>query len=120
MHSFQLVIILVIVALPIAWFASEFQPKRWLRLVAGSAAILSTFGVAYVVGSLERLKYNAWYGSASKELIDASVESLERGRTESVLTALKNIQHHFAPTYETKANFDQLAEQAAVAIRSKE
>ncbi len=66
MNSLGLLVLLLVVAAPIAWFASEFQDRRWLRLALGTLAILLSFGVAALVGWLERFNSNAWFGNATK------------------------------------------------------
>lgn len=107
------------VALPLAWFASEFQDRRWIRLVAGLATISASYLVATGVGALEHLNANAWYGSASKMLVDATVEELERGETERLLAELKTLQEQFQPTYENRARYDELVETFVSRLRSK-
>ncbi|HZW31816.1 MAG TPA: hypothetical protein VFF52_13975 [Isosphaeraceae bacterium] len=109
---------LLAIALPIAWFASEFQNRRWLRLALGTAAILLSFGIAFAVGSLERFNSNAWFGTASKNLIDATITELEAGHEERVLRSLKALQHKYAPTYENRARYDSLIEEAVTQMQS--
>jgi cytochrome c biogenesis protein CcdA len=53
-------ILFLTITLPIAWLASEFQDRRWVRIAAGIAALSMSFLVATGVGSLERLNANAW------------------------------------------------------------
>jgi hypothetical protein len=103
-------ILFIAVVLPLAWFASEFWHHRWLRLLLGSSAIALSFLIAYTVGSLEHLNANAWYGGASKNLIDATVTELEKGNTEQVIRELKALQNEFQPTYENRARYDKLIE----------
>jgi len=103
-------ILLLAVVLPFAWFVSEFWPHRVLRLVLGSSAIGLSFLIAYSVGSLEHLNANAWYGGASKNLIDTTVTELEKGNTEQVIRELKTLQNEFQPTYENRARYDKLIE----------
>lgn len=47
-----LLILVVVIALPIAWLRSEFQERRSLRVALGVAALICSFGIAYVVGRL--------------------------------------------------------------------
>jgi hypothetical protein len=105
------IILLLGIALPVAWFASEFWPHRWLRLLLGSSAIGVSFLIAYGVGSLEQFNANAWYGGASQNLIDATVTELESGNTDQVLRELKALQKDFQPTYENRAKYDKLIEE---------
>src|SRR3954467_13865474 len=100
MDAFVPLIGMLVIGIPLAWFVSEFKGPRWLRLVLGSLAIVLCFGIAAIVGTLERFNYNAWYGSASKKLIDATVSELESGNRDRVLRSLKDLQKKYAPTYE--------------------
>lgn len=102
-----LILILVIV-LPLAWLASEFQPRKEIRIPLGIAAIAMAFGVAWIVGSLERLNSNIWYGSATKDLIQNTIVELENGNEDRVLTELRALRSKFHPTYETRADYDKL------------
>jgi hypothetical protein len=102
---------LLTVTFPILWFASEFQDRRWLRIGAGVASILMSFLIAFAVGTMEHLNANAWYGGASKNLIDAAVEELEEGATDRLLQELKVLQEQFHPTYENRARYDKLIEE---------
>jgi uncharacterized membrane protein YcjF (UPF0283 family) len=111
-NTFGLLVLLSVVITPITWFVSEFQERRWLRLVLGTSAILLCFGVAFLVGSLERFNSNAWFGLASKELIDTTITELEAGHNDRVLQSLKGLQGQYAPTYENRARYDHLIEQA--------
>ena len=105
----QAVVTLVLaVALPILWLISEFGSSRPLRILLGVLALLMSFGVAFVVGSLKRLNYNAWYGTASKKLIDSTVIEIESGSIEQLLSELKRVQVQFHPTYENRAQYDEL------------
>ncbi len=120
MNTFGLPVLLLVVAAPIAWFASEFQDRRWLRLASGTLAILLSFGVAALVGSLERFNSNAWFGNATKELIDRAVTELETGNEARVLRSLKDLQGRYAPTYENRARYDMLVQEAVKEMRSPE
>ena len=54
MNTFGFAIIMLALAAPLAWIASEFQNRRWVRLALGCTAILLSLGVAVAVGSLDR------------------------------------------------------------------
>jgi len=103
-------IVILAIALPIAWITSECQNQRWIRLTTGIAAIAVSFLVAIGVGALEHLNANAWYGSASKNLIDTTIEELEHGDQARLLKELKSLQKEFQPTYENRARYDKLIE----------
>lgn len=113
-----LVIVLTVVV-PIGWFASEFQERRWLRIALGTFAILLSFGVALLIGAtFERFNSNAWFGAATGNLLQATVAELEAGRHENALRSLKQLQQEYRPTYENRARYDVLVEQAVARMRT--
>jgi cytochrome c biogenesis protein CcdA len=118
MNAFGLLIGMLAIGVPIAWFASEFQDRRWLRLALGTFAILLSLGVAAVVGSLERFNSNAWFGDASKKLVEATVAELEAGNRDAVLRSLRNLQQKYSPTYENRARYDVLVEETVIQMRA--
>jgi hypothetical protein len=85
------IVLLIVISLPIAWFASEFDQRRSLRIALGSAAIASAIGVAYLVGYLSRLSYNAWYGGASKGLVETTITQIEDGNIDRVMSVLRRL-----------------------------
>jgi hypothetical protein len=115
-----LLVLLLVIATPIAWFASEFQERRSLRIALGSAALVLCFGVAFLAGMLERFNSNAWFGFATKDLIDATIEELESGNEDRVLSSLKNLQQEYSPTYENRARYDELAAEAVANMRDED
>jgi hypothetical protein len=106
---FELILILVI-ALPLAWFVSEFTGPTWVRTLLGIAAIASSFGVAFIFGSLQQWNYNIWYGEATSKLVDETSNQLKAGNTEAVINNLQWLESQYRPTYENRANYDQLVE----------
>jgi hypothetical protein len=118
MSASAVLLLLLVVATPFAWLASEFQDRRNLRLGLGIAAILLSFGVAALAGSFERFNSNAWFGRATKELIDAAVVELEAGNGDRVLRSLKDLQGQYSPTYENRARYDLLVEDVVKKMRS--
>jgi hypothetical protein len=120
MHPIHLITLFFVVGTPIAWALSEFQDRRWIRLTLGTLAISVCFGVAFLAGSLDRFNSNAWFGFASKDLVDAAVSELEAGHQTRVLESLKQLQRKFAPTYENRARYDVLVEEAVQRMRSAE
>ena len=69
-------------------------------------------GVAYLVGHLSRFNYNAWYGGASKDLIDTAVTEIEDGNIDRVVSVLRGLNLNYQPTYENRAHYDELVNEA--------
>ena len=101
----------LVVVLPIAWLISEFQPHRWLRIATGLGTIAMSYFLAAAIGSFERFNSNAWYGEASWNLIDTTIEEIERGETERLVKELRTLQEQFVPTYENRARYDELVQE---------
>jgi hypothetical protein len=109
-----LLVLLFLTGLVAAWAASEFQGRRWLRLLLGISTLLLVGGGSFLAASIgERFNYNAWYGEASGKLIDATVAGIEDGRGDEVVAELKRLRGQFQPTYENRAVYDRLVEEYA-------
>ncbi len=109
---------ILLLGIPIAWFVAEFKGGRLLRVTLGCFAILLCFAVAGLVGRAESFNSNAWFGAASKNLIDTTIAELEAGNRDGVLRSLKTLQQEYAPTYENRAGYDVLIEQTVAQMRS--
>ena len=64
--------------------------------------------VAFVVGSLEQMRSNTYFGDASKKLIETTIYALDDGRIDEVKLGLKELATEYQPSNETRANYDQL------------
>lgn len=106
-----LIALALVVLLPIGWLASEFYENRSVRIALGVLAIATSFFVAFVVGSLEQLRSNTYFGDASKNLIKTTVTELGAGNSEQVLEHLKELQDKYHPTYETRAGYQELVDE---------
>jgi hypothetical protein len=103
-------ILLFVVALPIAWLISEFYDNRTTRITLGICAIAMSFGVAWIVGSLYRLQSNIYFSEATKDLIQNTIVELENDNADNVLTQLRTLRDEFRPTYETRDDYDVLVD----------
>lgn len=109
----QIAILLIITAtLPIAWLIAEFRAGVAVRRSLGIITILWSFGVAALVGGLQYFNANVYFTSASKELLEASVQQLRTGKTEAVLREWSHANDLFAPTYENHARYKEIIQQA--------
>jgi hypothetical protein len=113
-----LILILVLVfVLPVAWFASEFQSRKWLRISLGATSIALSYFVAWLVGSLSHLQYNADYGNASSLLIDTVMTNIEAGKKDELMQELRQLKVDYQPTYENRANYDELVKRFAERLK---
>ena len=115
---FELILVLV-VALPLAWLVSEFMARTEIRVGLGIAAIAMAFGVAWIVGSLDRLQSNIYFGDATKDLIQNTIIELENGNSDRVLAELRKLRSEFEPTYETRDAYDKLVAEYVDAVSDK-
>jgi hypothetical protein len=114
-----LLILLLMAALVVGWFASEFQDRRWLRLLLGGSALMLVGGGTFLATFLvEHFNANASYDLASGDLIDATVLGVEEGRTDEVLAELKRLRGRFHPTYENRAGYDRLVEEYVARLKA--
>lgn len=112
-----MIVLLLVFALPIAWFASEFGKPRPIRIALGIAAISSAMGVAYIIGHMSRWNYNASYGGASKSLIETTVTQIEDGNIDRVMSVLRRLDLDYRPTYENRAHYDELVNEAVLQMQ---
>ena len=77
---------------------------------AGVSSLALSFLVAWIVGMLSHFDYNASYGFASSQLIDTVIVNLEAGNKDDLLRELRQLKADYQPTYENRANYDELVE----------
>jgi hypothetical protein len=104
----------LLVVLPIAWIVSEFWGNHpVLRVALGISAIATiAFGVWAVDSMVIHFNYNAWYGSATKQLIQTSIAQIEDGHLDRVLKVWRGMESQYEPTYENRAGYKELVEAA--------
>ncbi|MFO0919892.1 MAG: hypothetical protein U0872_16465 [Planctomycetaceae bacterium] len=106
-------ILFLLALVPIGWICSEFGNNRFLRISLGAISLVMICGLSILGTNVyNRFNYNAWYGFAAKELFHTIVVQIEDGKTDRVLSALKQLDEEFSPTYENRANYDELVAQA--------
>lgn len=107
------IIPLFCLALFVAWLVAEFKAGRKTRITLGIVSLAACSLIATFVGALQQLNYNAYYGAAAKDLVDATISRLEEGDTNRVFQVLRAFKSQYRPTYESRANFRELAKEAA-------
>lgn len=92
--------------LGVAWLITEFKAARKWRITLGLLSLITLTTVASLTTLIiNQLNYNAWYGFATKALINETVSGIESGRTSVVLVELKRFQDEYYPTYENRASY---------------
>lgn len=112
MEPIFILVLVLIIAMPVAWFLSEFQSRKWLRLLLGCLAITVSYGVAYLVGSLQIFSDNAWFSTATARLLETTISEIEGGKSDKVVLELKHLRDQYHPTYENKGRYDVLVDEA--------
>ena len=119
MATIGLILILAGYLVAVFWLLWEIKETGKPGLISGVLTILAATYLAFVAVLLgTQLSYNDWYGGATKSLVDEGLRGLEAGKTQEVLEELKRFQEAYHPTYETRANYRELAEEAASRLRS--
>ncbi len=106
MNLFGILTVLAGPLLAVAWIVSEFKGGRPLRLTLGVLAMITMVTMTWLATLvINQLNYNAWYGYATKELIDETIKGIESNNTAVVLAELKRFQTDYQPTYENRAKY---------------
>src|SRR4051812_6773530 len=101
MQDDRLIVTFLITAiLPIAWLIADFRSTPLARRILGMVALLWSFGIAASIGIMQNFNANSYFGGASKDLLEASVQQLRAGKTASVIREWSLANEKFHPTYE--------------------
>jgi hypothetical protein len=112
-------ILALTIAVPVAWLLSEIHGNRPLRITLGILAIaVTTVLVSVLSTALSKFNYNAWYGGATKELLETSLNQIEDGHQERVLKVWRGLNAQYQPTYENRAKYLELVTEATARIRA--
>ncbi len=118
MTLLEFLIIVIIFGLPIGWIASEFQNRRVLRVFLGLLTIAAISVCVWIHSMISfTFNYNAWYGGATGRLIDTSLQQIEDGHLERTLKIWRGLNRQYHPTYENRARYDELTEEATARLR---
>jgi hypothetical protein len=110
-------ILIAAAVMPFVWLASELQSRAWLRVVLGIAAMLAVFCISELVAAVNGFNSNAYFGFANKSLIETTIGGLEKGHAEKVLEQLIALDKKYEPTYENRANYEELVEAYANSLK---
>lgn len=119
--SITLLAIAIAVIVPLAWLVAEARRPNHLRTALGVATIAIVVAVtALVVRIGTGLEYNAWHGTATANLLRASIDATEDGHVERVVSVWRGLERRFHPTYENRGRYKELVEDATRQIRGDE
>jgi hypothetical protein len=76
--------------------------------------------VASLVGLLRDFQANEYFSFATKDLLDASIHNLKSGKPEVVLMAWEKASDSLHPTYENRADYRKIVDQAILWMESTE
>lgn len=114
MPAFALLFLAILIALPVTWLVSEFSQKRGLRITLG---LLTLFAFGFCLWGFitvtTTFNYNAWYGGATGDLIHTALFQIEEGHFDRVLKVWRSLDRLYQPTYENRAKYRELVEDAA-------
>ena len=117
MNGLGILLILLLIVLPAAWLVAEFKAGRPVRIVLGVLVLGLVALLAYGLGQmLTAFNHNAWFGGATKDLVETSIEQIEDGHSERVLRAWRALSAQYQPTYENRAGYKALVEGATKAM----
>jgi|688.fasta_scaffold610602_2 hypothetical protein len=111
-------IIILAIALPIGWLIAEIKGRVVARRIFGALTIVAACLIGWGVGMLQQLNYNAWYGHASKKLLEGVAASLPTELPERKI--LEESAQKFRPTYENRARYDVLVDSILESLPDKE
>ena len=98
----EIVPLLFAMALLLGWLLSEFQPRRWLRIVLGSACLGLGVLLAYGIGELlQGFRDNIAFCTATADLVDTTIAQLEKHRCDQTLAELRHFRQKCELNYET-------------------
>src|ERR1041384_1767034 len=121
MSPLGFLLLAVIIALPVAWLLTEFRGSRKLRISLGLLALgVVAFCVWGLSSILTQFNYNAWYGGATGDLIRTSLHQIEDGHFDRVLKVWRGLDQQYEPTYENRARYRELVEDATRRMRGDE
>ena len=117
MEAFAILFVLAI-ALPIAWLASEFQRRRWLRITLGLLALLACLGACWINSSADTYFLRHRYSGATNALVKAVSKQLEVGNYEGVRRELNCLERDYAPIGEQLYRYDALVRETAIRLNA--
>lgn len=105
-----LVMILVIVGTILGWFVSEFQTRRWIRLLLGTCAVTAGLYAGILYGQFKVLQAKVHFGEATYRLLQVTLDEIGNGNTDRAAAELTLLRRDLVDTYLRKNECTELIE----------
>jgi hypothetical protein len=101
-------IIIIGMLFPVGWVVADISDCKIARRILGLLTIVVACFFVWGVGMLKSTNYNASYGQASKEMLEALAPRFQAHTAERKI--LDQAISDFQPTYENRANYDEIVQ----------
>jgi len=115
----MLILFLISIVIFPIWIFAEYKQNQSARIILGSLTLFVGLGAAGVISLSNQFDYNWWYGGATKKLINTIVVQVEDGNLDRVMTVLRGVNRQYRPTYENRAGYRELVEEATARMRGE-
>ena len=109
-----LVMILVIVGTILGWVVSEFQTRRWIRLLLGACAVTAGLYAGILYGHFKVLQAKVYFGEATYRLLQVTLDEVESGHTDRAAAELTLLRRDLVDTYVRTFECTELIEATVV------
>ena len=97
---------------------SSLTENRTIRIGFGIGTLIWAAFIFIIVNVVQTLNFNSAYNSAASSLLKETESALKNGHSQEVLTEYKKMNEQLRVTYENKGNFEEIAKEAAYALKN--
>lgn len=106
-------VLLATILLPIGWLLADIWGSPLMRRGLGVIAILMSSTVAFLFGSIiEHFNSTTYFSSASKDLLECSVQQMQAGKSDVVQREWKRMIEEYQPSYENRGRYREVIEES--------
>jgi hypothetical protein len=115
------ILLLMILGFPVGWLIAELKNyDQRSRITRGILAIISIVLMSIAFSIIDRLNYSTNYAIASRHLVDVTINQLEQGNIDNVLSSFKNLRNEFHIQGGTPfEKYDKLVRKAVLTMKNK-
>jgi len=107
----QFLVLVFVVAGPVAWILSELFARPLIRRICGVFALCSSILVGVLIGFVHDMSLNTSYSSQTHELLKTAADSLRANKNAQVLQAFETASTNLTETYES-SHYLEIAKKA--------